>query len=162
MATRCCLSRSRTEDDLVGTAVAARAELAEGEAQGELLRLRSAHPRLTIQLVVMERLPGAGALLMIAAQTLRAKETGSLLADKPEVDLLLRLAGTSQITEALQKHGYGARGAKMLVAVGSNKDVERLRRELSGSKSYRLLEPEKVDEEDLDMVEVAALLGTKT
>ncbi|MDA4136211.1 MAG: KEOPS complex subunit Cgi121 [Thaumarchaeota archaeon] len=146
----------------MGTAVAAAAELAPGEAERELLRLRSAHPRLTIQLVVMNRLPGAGAVMMIAAQTLRAKETGALLAAKPEVDLLLRLAGTSQITEALQKHGYGAQGAKMLVAAGSNKGVERLRRELSGSKSYRVLEPERVDEEDLDMVEVAALLGTKT
>jgi tRNA threonylcarbamoyladenosine modification (KEOPS) complex Cgi121 subunit len=146
----------------VSTAIAAGAELAAGEAERELLRLRSAHPRLTIQLVVMKRLPDAGAVLMIAAQTLRAKETGSLLAAKPEVDLLLRLAGTSQITEALQKHGYSAQGAKMLVAAGPNKDVERLRRELSSSTPYRVLERERVDDEDLDMVEVAALLGTKT
>jgi tRNA threonylcarbamoyladenosine modification (KEOPS) complex Cgi121 subunit len=146
----------------MGTAVAARAELAPGDAERELLRLRSTHHRLIIQMVGMKRMPSSRAVLMIAAQTLRAVDTDSLLAAKPEVDLLLRLAGTSQITVALRKHGYMAEGAKMLVAAGPKRDVERLRRELSGSTSYRVLESEEMDEEDLNMVEVAALLGTRT
>ena len=34
---------------------------------------------------------------VLAAQTLRAEESGTLLANSPEMDFLLRLAGTTQI-----------------------------------------------------------------
>ena len=42
---------------------------------------------------------------MLAAQTLRAEDSGSLLAKKPEIDLLLRLAGTNQISTAIKEKG---------------------------------------------------------
>jgi tRNA threonylcarbamoyladenosine modification (KEOPS) complex Cgi121 subunit len=42
---------------------------------------------------------------MLASQTLRAGSSGSLLAKKPEIDFLLRLAGTSQISEAIARVG---------------------------------------------------------
>lgn len=143
-------------------ALSAEAKLAPEEAERELLRLRSSHPGLIIQLASVERLPSARAVLMIAAQTLRAVGTDSLLAAKPEVDLLLRLAGTSQITLALKKNGYRSGGTMMLVAAGPDKDLGRLEKELSKNRSYVLREAGEMDEEGRDMVEVAALLGTRT
>ena len=40
---------------------------------------------------------------LLAAQTLTAAKSGQLLGRKPEVDLLLRVAGTTQISEALAR-----------------------------------------------------------
>jgi tRNA threonylcarbamoyladenosine modification (KEOPS) complex Cgi121 subunit len=145
----------------LGIALSAEAKLAPEEAEPELLRLRSTHPGLVIQLVSVKRLPSARAVLMIAAQTLRALDTDSLLAAKPEVDLLLRLAGTSQITVALKKNGYRSRGTMMLVAAGPEKDLGRLEKEISKAGPYVLREVGAMDEESRDMVEVAALLGAR-
>src|SRR5689334_14188498 len=86
--------------------VAALATLDGDTAALELSRLRKDHPDLVVQLVSMKRIPNARAIRMVAAQTMRALETGALLASKPEVDLLLRLAGTTQIAEAVDRIGY--------------------------------------------------------
>ena len=52
-------------------------------------------------------------------------KTGALLAAKPEVDLLLRLAGTTQIALAIEEAGYRARGPMILVAAGPAHGVSR-------------------------------------
>jgi tRNA threonylcarbamoyladenosine modification (KEOPS) complex Cgi121 subunit len=145
------------------TSVAAEVLLDADGTEKELLRLRKLHPRVIIQVLGMKRLPSAQAVMMIAAQTLRARDTDSLLASKPEVDLLLRLAGTSQIALALKESGYRSGKTKVLVAVGDEPDIEGLRKkELSARSSYRPLKKGELDEEDLIMVETAALLGTRT
>ncbi len=131
-------------------------------AERELRGLRSEFPRLVIQVVSMNVLPSAAAVRMIAAQTMRAKSTGALLAAKPEVDLLLRLAGTNQITVALEKNGYTAKGTKMLVAAGTKKELSELSKKLSKMRGYALREGDDNDERSLRMVESAALLGTRT
>jgi tRNA threonylcarbamoyladenosine modification (KEOPS) complex Cgi121 subunit len=132
------------------------------EAEQELLKLRSAHPALVIQLLRMKKLPSAAAVSMIAAQTLRAKETDCLLASKPEVDLLLRLAGTNQITEAMKESGYRSTGKRMmLVAAGPETELAKLKKNLKQQERYSLREVGDLDEEDLICVEDAALLGTK-
>lgn len=99
---------------------------------------------------------------MIAMQTLRARQTGALLAERPEVDLLLRLAGTNQITEALKTHGYKGPGTKLLVAAGPRDQVDTLRKELSDDDACRVREEDEPSEEDFYAVESAALLGTRT
>ena len=128
----------------------------------ELRGLRSEFPRLVIQVVSMNVLPSAAAVRMIAAQTMRAERTGALLAAKPEVDLLLRLAGTNQITVALEKNGYRAKGTKMLVAAGTKKELSELSKKLSKMRGYALREDGDNDERNLRMVESAALLGIRT
>jgi tRNA threonylcarbamoyladenosine modification (KEOPS) complex Cgi121 subunit len=142
--------------------LSAEAKLAAENSQAELLRLRSTHPDMVIQLVSMKKLPSAKAVLMIAAQTLRARDTGSLLTAKPEVDLLLRLSGTSQITVALKKNGYMSGGLKMLVAAGTEEQVQKLKEELLRKPAYRVREAGKIDQDTLGIVEAAALLGTRT
>lgn len=141
--------------------ISAEADLDASEAEKELLRLRSSYPELIIQVVKMKRPLGARAVRMIAMQTLRARKSGALLADRPEVDLLLRLAGTDQITMALKTHGYKAAGTKLLAAAGPQGEVDRLRKQLSGNGRYTVREEDEADEEGLAAVETAALLGTR-
>lgn len=92
---------------------------------------------------------------MLAAQTLQAEVSGALLANSPEMDLLLRLAGTTQISRAIREKG-SVRGKPFLLvvagraaprAVGGTPGKELPRRELS--------------EKELQRVEKAALLSAQ-
>ncbi len=132
--------------------------------EAELARLRKENPQLIIQLARFPQTPNVRAIEMIAAQTLRARETDALIAERPEVDLLLRLAGTSQISEAIGSAGYKAGGKLYMVAAGSEADISRLRRDLSASgkgAEYAILSTEDLDDNGRQMVEAAALLGTR-
>jgi len=55
---------------------------------------------------------------MLAAQTLQASKSGSLLAKSPEMDFLLRLAGTTQISRAIKESGSVRGKAFILVVAG--------------------------------------------
>jgi hypothetical protein len=149
------------EARILSSVLAARARLAPDAGDSELLSLRNGHPGLVVQLLTLERLPSGRALAMIGHQTLRAAKRGGLLATKPEVDLLLRIAGTSQIDVAIKNAGYRARGEKLLVAVGPAAALGRLRRELVKDRRYELLEDRGMNDSDRAMVERAALLGTR-
>ncbi|QQG49165.1 MAG: hypothetical protein HY247_02310 [archaeon] len=59
-----------------------------------------------------------GFVRMIAAQTVKARARGILLARKPEVDLLLRFAGTTQIKEAIRVAGAATGKPFLLVVIG--------------------------------------------
>jgi len=59
---------------------------------------------------------------MLAAQTFQAERSGTLLAKKPEVDLLLRLAGTTQIAKAIRERGAKP-GASFLLIVASRSGI---------------------------------------
>lgn len=123
--------------------------------------MRASNPELVIQLVTLEKLPEAMTIRMIAAQTARALETGDLLASKPEVDLLLRLAGTRQIALAMKACGYDAPGKKLLVALGPGEPLEKLRQSVATHGTFVELRGNGIDEEGLRMVEKAALLATR-
>jgi hypothetical protein len=151
-----------------GEVLAATLDAPREEAASELKRLRSLHPRLAIQLVALSEVPGNRAVEMIGQQTLRASASGALLASRPEVDLLLRLAGTTQISEAIERSGYGAVGGGeegrklMLVAAGAPRAVAGLERALAADPRYRRLEGTEIGPRGLAMVETAALLGTRS
>lgn len=132
------------------------------DSESLLLGLRSKNPGLVIQLVTVDKIPWPRAVRMIAEQTLRAMDTGALLASKAEVDLLLRLAGTRQISTAMERRGYKLPGKKLLVALGADAPLERFRQSVAKEKRFTELKGEKIDEEGLWMVEEAALLGSKT
>jgi tRNA threonylcarbamoyladenosine modification (KEOPS) complex Cgi121 subunit len=133
-------------------------------ADEELAALRKSNPGLVIQLVGLASRPNTRAIEMIAAQTLRAKETGALIATKPEVDLLLRIAGTAQISVAFEKVGYKTRDRRFLVAAGPDAVVKRLERSLKAkarTDRYDVLSGDSLDANGIAMVERAALLGTR-
>ncbi len=92
---------------------------------------------------------------MLAAQTLRAESSGSLLAKKPEIDLLLRLAGTSQISRAIKS--YGARSGEPFLLVAASRTRVR---EPTALKKLAL--PRKdLGVSELARVEKAALLNAQ-
>ena len=93
---------------------------------------------------------------MIAAQTLCAKGTKNLLAKKPEVDLLLRLAGTTQISRAIEQMGAKKGKPFLLVIAGPCTRLVSLSvEELGGSE----LEKRELSSDELDRIEQAALLN---
>jgi tRNA threonylcarbamoyladenosine modification (KEOPS) complex Cgi121 subunit len=90
-------------------------------------------------------------------QTLAARANGTLLAKKAEIDLLLRLAGTSQISDAIKKAGCREQGETLLIVAGSDKSVRRLlaMRKIGG----RRLRSAVLDDKDKMRIEKAAVLG---
>lgn len=92
---------------------------------------------------------------MLAAQTLRAEASGSMLARKPEMDLLLRLAGTTQISRAVREKG-AAEGRPYLLVVAGRRRPKGVR----GLASVELPR-RKLTRAELERVEKAALLNVE-
>lgn len=137
-------------------------KIASSRAEAFLADLRMDHPKLILQVFSADSPPNGTAIEMIAAQTLMAARSGSTLAVKPELDLLLRLAGTRQIGEAFSRLGYKSGGENLfLVAASPSKPpLERLARRLASEEVVvEKLARKELGENDLQMVERAALLS---
>jgi len=130
----------------------------KGEADLEQVK-RTAAAKVPNSMVQAVRAGGItnGALVeMIAAQTIRADGTTNLLARKPEVDLLLRLAGTTQISRAIEQLGARKGEPFLLVIVGRAKKLDSLSwGELGGVE----LEKRDLTAAELERIEAAALLN---
>lgn len=93
---------------------------------------------------------------MLVAQTIRARGNGALLAKTSEMDLLMRLAGTTQISVALGKAGAKRGERTVIIASPGEARVDAFLRSL-GFRVQRL--PRRpLSTSDLDRVENAALL----
>lgn len=98
-----------------------------GENAGKLVdRLRAQHGRASIQAVNADAVFGTGHALGVLKVTLEAEKRGIMLANKRETELLLRLACTDQISEALRRTGLREDAPGCFVAF--SKDSEALRR----------------------------------
>lgn len=94
------------------------------EVESILSSVREAGRGVLAQAFTSKTPPDVVALEMLAAQTISARRSGVMLANKPEFDLLLRLAGTRQIEEALARHGYKSeRGGLYLVAAADERET---------------------------------------
>jgi len=85
-------------------------------------RLAAANPGSIVQAVQDGSITNGALVQMLAAQTFQAERSGTLLAKKPEVDLLLRLAGTTQIAKAIRERGAKP-GASFLLIVASRSGI---------------------------------------
>ena len=92
---------------------------------------------------------------MLAAQTLRAQAQGSLLARRPEVDFILRMAGTTQISQAIRQKG-AHRGRPFLLVVAGSSDPRGV-----GGRGASRLPRRELTRDELGRIEEAALLSTK-
>ena len=92
---------------------------------------------------------------MLAAQTLQAESSGRLLANKPEIDFLLRLAGTTQISKAIKSAGV-SQGERFILVVAGRSAV-RLPQGIDG----RELPRRELTVSELGGIEKAALLNAK-
>jgi len=134
------------------------------EVEGLLAKVRKQSPGVIVQVIGATRAPNPGAVEMIAAQTLMAAESGSTLAERPELDLLLRLAGTRQIGEAFQRVGYKSKGKRFFMVAaseGKRAGVARMGKRLAPDKRFTEVPKKRLAEVDLEQVERAALLAAR-
>jgi tRNA threonylcarbamoyladenosine modification (KEOPS) complex Cgi121 subunit len=117
-------------------------------------KIRRRHPSLLVQSLRPEASRNAGHLEMIAAQTVEASGTGNLIAKKPEIDFLLRVAGTTQISRAIQKVG-SKKGRPFLLVVAGRRRIPAV----FGSDRWRELKRRELSGREMEKVEVAALLN---
>jgi tRNA threonylcarbamoyladenosine modification (KEOPS) complex Cgi121 subunit len=118
-------------------------------------KLALANPGSLVQAVRASSAKNEFFLEMLAAQTFQAQTTGTLLAKKPEIDFLLRLAGTTQIAKAIRDQG--AKGDEPFLAVAAR------RTELSAvpELSQLQLPRRRLTKAELGRVERAALLSVQ-
>jgi tRNA threonylcarbamoyladenosine modification (KEOPS) complex Cgi121 subunit len=134
------------------------------EVEELLATIRKRTPGVIIQVVGATRAPNPGAVEMIAAQTLTAAISGATLAERPELDLLLRLAGTRQIGEAFQRVGYRSKDKRFFMVAaseGSGAALVRMGERLAVDKRFKEVAKRKLRKADLDQVERAALLAVR-
>jgi tRNA threonylcarbamoyladenosine modification (KEOPS) complex Cgi121 subunit len=118
-------------------------------------RLESANRGSVVQAVRGGSAKSAVFLEMLAAQTFLARAGNCMLAKKPEMDFLLRLAGTTQISRAIDEEG-AKEGRSFIAVVASSRRVVAPR----GIKLAELPRGE-LTQTELEQVEKAALLNTR-
>ena len=137
--------------------VNAKAYLCGGDLMPEEMKTRLSllNPGTFVQAVKASDAKNEFFLEMLATQTVRAAYSGTLLAKKAEIDFLLRLAGTTQISRAIREHGAMAGAPFILVAAG--------RRRLKGMAGLAGLELPRaaLNTSELRKVEQAALLSAE-
>ncbi len=135
----------------------AKAYLLGSDASSEEVKkkLASANPGTLVQVARGGTASNEVFVEMLAAQTLRAESAGDLLAKKPEVDLLLRLAGTTQISKAIRSQGAVA-GEKFL-AINAGRGELSTPAGLEGTELPR----RSLTEAELSRIEKAALLNAQ-
>ena len=127
-----------------------------GESSEDVKRkLASANPGSLVQVAKAGSADNELMVEMLAAQTLRAESSGEMLAKKPEIDLLLRLAGTTQISRAIAARGAVA-GERFLA-------INAARSEVVVPAEFREAElpRRELTKADLARVERAALLNAQ-
>ena len=132
------------------------------ELEALLARARKESPGAILQAFKAGGTPNLGAIEIIAAQTLAASQSGATLAERPEFDLLLRLAGTRQIGEAIGQVGYRSNGKRLfLVAAWASGGAEPkgLRRLASRDERFERIAKRPPNIDDLELVERAAILA---
>ena len=122
------------------------------EARGKLVQK---HPSLLVQAVRADIAVNEFFVEMLCAETLRAKASHVLLARKPEIDLLLRLASTTQISVAIAKAGAKKGAPFLLIASGDSKTMRSLR----VPSNWKRLPRAALSAAELDRIERAALLN---
>lgn len=134
------------------------------EIEPLLSKTRERSPGVIVQVVGAESAPNPRAFELIAAQTLTAAKSGSTLAARPELDLLLRLAGTRQIGEAFRRVGYKSDAKRFFMVAaceGSGAALRGLSRRLAADERFRQVPRKELGKGDLDLVERAALLSAR-
>jgi tRNA threonylcarbamoyladenosine modification (KEOPS) complex Cgi121 subunit len=134
------------------------------EVEGLLASLRKETPKAIIQVFGASPAPNAEVVELIAAQTLAAAKSGSTLADRPELDLLLRLAGTRQIGDAFERAGYKSSGKRLYMVAaseGNGTALKRLMERASRDRRFAPLVKKALGKDDFEVVERAALLAAR-
>jgi tRNA threonylcarbamoyladenosine modification (KEOPS) complex Cgi121 subunit len=96
---------------------------AGGDADAQLRAFRKAAPGASVQTLDPAAVGGRTHLLLALKQTAELKASSQLLADRAEVDFLLRVAGTKQISQAVKEAGSKPHVDSLLVLFGGRAAV---------------------------------------
>ena len=88
--------------------------------------LRKNHPNLIIQAISSNYILSKSHAQKIISISLRARKNKTLLSKKMETDILLRFAGTTQITEAIKKIGIKQQCSFILIIIGKKTSIQKL------------------------------------
>lgn len=137
------------------------ASLGEGPTEAALARVREENPGVIVQFFKADEAPNPAAIELLAAQTLAASRSGATLAQRPELDLLLRLAGTRQIGEAFERAGYRSKKKRIFLVAASEGAGSLRQTKARVAKDARFSEIPKreLSGVDLALVERGALLS---
>jgi len=127
----------------------------ESDPEAVKRELSAANPGAVVQTVKESAASNEFFVEMLSAQTLRAESTGGLLAKRPEIDLLLRIAGTNQISRAIREKG--AKGGEPFLVMTAGRSAQNLPRGFAGKELMR----RELNRAELSRIEKAALLGTR-
>ena len=92
--------------------------------------LRIEFPDLVIQGISSDFILSKDHVKKILLVSILAKKHNILLSKKLEVDILLRFAGTTQISEAIQNLGITKNQNFLLICIGKNQSLNKLRRRI--------------------------------
>ncbi len=130
---------------------------ADADAQAVKRRVHGILPAALVQVVNSAALKNEALAELIAWQSRSARDAGCLLAKTQEMDFLLRVSGTTQISRALGESGAKSREENVLVLAGDSRDLNaRLLRSLGLTRRLSRREPTA---EEFDRVERAAMLN---
>ena len=122
-------------------------------------------PGSLVQTVDSQAAANGAYVEMIAAQTLHAEGTGSQLAKKLEVDFLLRLARTTQISRAIEQVGAKKGRPFLLVIAGPERQLAEVEPDVYGHGfgfgGGKKLGKRQLSSDELDKIESAALLNVE-
>jgi tRNA threonylcarbamoyladenosine modification (KEOPS) complex Cgi121 subunit len=118
-------------------------------------KLVAMNPKSLVQTAKAEASSNEFLVEMLAAQTMHAESTGNLLAKKPEIDFLLRLGGTTQISRAISEWGAKGGGDFLVIVAG--------RKKINAPSDLEALELPRLPltRAEVDRVELAALLNAR-
>ena len=107
---------------------------------GFLDSLRSEFPGLVIQAISSNFILSDEHVKKILSVSILAQKHNLLLSKKLETDILLRFAGTTQISDAIKNLGLAASQNFLLVSIGTNNSLNKLHKRilpnLTNSSSY--------------------------
>ena len=112
--------------------------------KNHLQKIRQKFPKLTIQSISSNYILNKSHVKKIIKLSLSAKKKNNLLAKKLETDILLRFAGTTQISQAISNLGSKKNHNFVIIAIGRKSDLDLLLDEISNKLTKKPLKNNSV------------------
>lgn len=129
----------------------------ESDAEELKRRVQLMLPSLLVQVASSRVVQNEALVELIAWQSKSAQAAGCLLAKTPEMDLLLRLSGTTQISRALRESGAKKGEENVLIIAGGLREMRALT--LTGLGLERRLKRSELTKDEFMRLERAAMLN---
>jgi tRNA threonylcarbamoyladenosine modification (KEOPS) complex Cgi121 subunit len=96
------------------------------QPKGLLETLRLAFPKPSVQIIAHDAAYDLGHIKWAVRQSWLAKDRGVMLAKRVELDLLIRIAGVSQISDAIKIAGAKENKPCYIIGMGAENDLKKL------------------------------------